>query len=108
MATSGLYGSSPTGALIAQSGTETLGLYGNTVNYGGTFFEWFIFQEASTQPATPTGGTWNFTTNSGTPPTGWTLSPPTNPTNEIWVSIAYVNSIFMQQLMPMMLEYCGE
>jgi hypothetical protein len=92
MATIGLYGNSQTGAIIASSGAETLGLYGNTVNFGGTFFEWFIFKEAATQPTTPTGGSWDFTTNTGTPPSGWTLSPPTAPSYQIWASIAYVNS----------------
>jgi hypothetical protein len=90
--TPGLYGKSPNGSAVASTGSETSGLYGNTVNFGGTYFEWFIFQQASTQPATPTGGTWNFVTNIGTAPSGWTQSPPTAPTNEIWVSIAFVNS----------------
>lgn len=92
MATGGLYGSSSTGALVASPGSETSGLYGSSVNFGGTFFQWFIFQQASTQPATPTGGSWNFTTQVGTPPSGWSNSPPPAPTNEIWVSIAFVNS----------------
>jgi hypothetical protein len=92
MATGGLYGSSATGALVAAPGSETAGLYGSTTNFGGTFFQWFIFQQASTQPATPTGGSWNFSTQTGTPPSGWSNSPPTAPTNEIWVSIAFVNS----------------
>lgn len=92
MATGGLYGSSATGALVASPGSETAGLYGSSVNFGGTFFQWFIFQQASTQPATPTGGSWNFTTQIGTPPSGWYNSPPPAPTNEIWVSIAFVNS----------------
>lgn len=92
MATGGLYGSSATGALVASPGSETAGLYGSSVNFGGTFFQWFIFQQASTQPATPTGGSWNFTTQVGTPPSGWSNSPPPAPTNEIWVSIAFVNS----------------
>ena len=93
MATGGLYGSSATGALVAAPGSETAGLYGSTTNFGGTFFQWFIFQQASTQPATPTGGSWNFTTQTGTPPSGWTNSPPSAPTNQIWVSIAFVNSL---------------
>ena len=92
MATGGLYGSSSTGALVASPGSESAGLYGSNVNFGGTFFQWFIFQQASTQPATPTGGSWNFTTQIGTPPSGWSNSPPPAPTNEIWVSIAFVNS----------------
>lgn len=92
MATSGLYGNTVTGQVAVSSGIETSGLYGNNGNFGGTYFEWFIFQEAATQPATPTGGSWSFVTNVGTPPTGWTLQPPVAPTNEVWVSIALVNS----------------
>jgi hypothetical protein len=80
MATS-IYGSS-----------ESVGLYGNTVNFGGTYFEWFIFQESATAPATPTGGSWNFATNVGTAPTGWSSTPPANPTNTVWASISLVNS----------------
>jgi hypothetical protein len=67
-------------------------LYGNNTVFGGTYFEWFIFQESSTQPATPTGGSWNFTTNIGTAPTGWTSAPPVSPANKVWVSIGIVNS----------------
>jgi hypothetical protein len=92
MATGGLYGSSLSGNLVAQPGTESVGLYGNSVPYGGTYFEWFIFKESATAPATPTGGSWNFTTNVGTPPTGWAISPPVSATNVVWVSIAFVNS----------------
>jgi collagen type VII alpha len=92
MATSGLYGSSPTGGLVAAPGAESAGLYGNTTNFGGTYFEWFIFKESATAPATPTGGSWNFTTNVGVPPTGWTTAPPTNPTNIVWFCISIVNS----------------
>jgi hypothetical protein len=92
MATGGLYGQSSAGIVSPQTGSESSGLYGNNTVFGGTYFEWFIFQESSTQPATPTGGSWNFLTNTGTVPSGWTQSPPTAPTNEIWVSIALVNS----------------
>lgn len=71
---------------------ETSGLYGNTTTFGGTYFEWFIFQESASAPATPTGGSWNFQTNTGTAPTGWSTYPPVNPTNPVWASIAIVNS----------------
>ena len=84
MATVGLYGSVPN--------AESVGLYGNNNVFGGTYFEWFIFQVGDTQPATPTGGSWDFTTNIGTPPTGWLASPPANPTNTVWVSVGLVNS----------------
>ena len=92
MATGGLYGNSGTGALVATPGAESSGLYGSTTSFGGTYFEWFIFQEAVSQPATPTGGSWSFGTNTGTPPSGWTLQPPAAPVNQVWVSIALVNS----------------
>jgi hypothetical protein len=92
MATGGLYGNSGTGALVATPGAESSGLYGNTTSFGGTYFEWFVFQVADTQPATPTGGSWNFTTNANTPPSGWTSTPPVNPLNTVWVSIALVSS----------------
>jgi hypothetical protein len=82
MTTSGFYGG------VA----ETTGLYGNNPTYGGTYFEWYVFQVGSSQPATPTGGSWSFTTNSGIPPSGWSVSPPPNPTNLVWVSIALVDS----------------
>ena len=93
MATGGLYGSSLSGSLVAGPGGETQGLYGQSVHFGGTYFEWFIFQQSATAPATPTGGTWNFQTNVGTPPTGWSNTPPTAPTTTVWASIAIVNSI---------------
>ena len=93
MATGGLYGSSLSGSLVAGPGGETQGLYGQSVHFGGTYFEWFIFQQSATAPATPTGGTWNFQTNVGTPPTGWSNTPPTAPTTTVWMSIAIVNSI---------------
>jgi len=92
MATSGLYGNTAASVVALPSGSETSGLYGNNTVFGGTYFEWFIFQDSATQPATPTGGSWSFTTNVGTPPTGWSNQPPVNPTYKVWISIAVVNS----------------
>jgi hypothetical protein len=82
MATSSLYGTS----------SESTGLYGIGAASGGTYFEWFIFQDSATAPATPTGGSWSFTTNIGTAPSGWVVSPPPAPVNQVWVSIAVVDS----------------
>jgi len=70
----------------------TTGLYGNTTVFGGTYFEWFVFQQSATAPATPSGGSWDFQENTGIAPTGWTTAPPTAPTNTVWASIAIVNS----------------
>lgn len=92
MATGGLYGSTSTGTVAPQSGSESVGLYGNNTSFGGSYFEWFIFYVADTQPATPTGGSWSFTTNTGTPPAGWLAYPPANPLNTVWVSVGLVNS----------------
>ena len=92
MATSGLYGSTASSTVALPSGSESTGLYGNNTVFGGTYFEWLIFKESATAPATPTGGSWDFTTNIGTPPTGWLNSPPVAPTNTVWLSLAIVNS----------------
>lgn len=65
MATSGLYGNSGTGALIAESGAETPGLYGKSPN-----------GSAVAAPGTETGGLYTGTVRFGvTGPTG-----PTGPT----------------------------
>lgn len=92
MATGGLYGNSNATVVVPQGGAESAGLYGQSGSFGGTYFEWFIFKESATPPATPTGGSWNFQTNVGTPPTGWVTSVPAAPTQQVWVSIALVNS----------------
>ena len=92
MATVGLYGSTASSTVASPSGSESVGLYGNNTVFGGSYFEWFIFYVSDTLPETPTGGTWDFTTNTGTPPTGWLASPPQNPLNTVWVSIGLVNS----------------
>ena len=92
MATVGLYGSTASSTVASPSGSESVGLYGNNTVFGGSYFEWFIFYVSDTLPATPTGGSWDFTTNTGTPPTGWLASPPQNPLNTVWVSIGLVNS----------------
>jgi hypothetical protein len=82
MATGSLYGSV----------SESTGLYGIGAASGGTYFEWFIFQDSATAPATPTGGSWDFLTNTGTAPSGWVASPPPSPVNQVWVSLAIVDS----------------
>jgi hypothetical protein len=108
--TPGLYGKSPNGSVVAQPGSESAGLYGNGTTFGGSYFEWFVFQISATQPATPTGGSWSFQTDSGTPPSGWTNAPASNPTNPVWISIALVNSKSTSALVwstPGVLSYSG-
>jgi len=70
----------------------TNGLYGGSTTQPGIYFEWFIFIESATLPATPTGGSWNFTTNTGTPPSGWATVSPPNPVNPVYMSTSIVNS----------------
>ena len=92
MATSGLYGSTSTGTVAPQSGSESVGLYGNNTVFGGSYFEYLIFLDSGSTPSAPTGGSWSFVTNTGTPPTGWSNTPPVTPVAKVWVSIALVNS----------------
>ena len=82
-----------TNSFYGLTNEESNGLYGTSINYGGTYFQWYVYQVGSTQPATPTGGSWNFTTNTGTAPTGWLANPPVNPLSNVWVSIAVVSSL---------------
>jgi len=79
MATSGLYGSSTANAVIATAGAESNGLYGGGVSFGGSYFEWFIFKEAVSQPATPTGGSWRFYDQHRDCPNGMDATAPYNP-----------------------------
>ena len=75
---------------------ESIGLYSNGYSSTTTstlYFEWFVYQVAATQPATPTGGSWDFVTNTGIPPSGWSSTPPAYPTNTVWVSTTIINSL---------------
>ena len=50
-----------------------------------------IFLAIDIQPATPTGGSFNFNSNILTPPTGWSTNLPTIiPPNELWVSYSAI------------------
>jgi hypothetical protein len=70
----------------------TNGLYGGSTTQPGIYFEWLIFIESATLPSTPTGGSWNFTTNTGTPPSGWSVVAPPNPVNPVYMSTSIINS----------------
>jgi hypothetical protein len=74
---------------------ESIGLYSNGYSSTTTstlYFEWFIYKESATQPTTPTGGSWDFVTNTGIAPTGWLTIPPAYPSNVVWVSTTIVSS----------------
>jgi len=81
------------------TGGESNSLYGTSLASGGSippssfiYFEWFIFKASTGQPATPTGGSWDFLTNTGVPPTGWSSTVNGVPANNLWFSVAFVDS----------------
>jgi hypothetical protein len=78
------------------TGGESNSLYGTSFNSDVAssfiYFEWFIFKVSTGQPAPPTGGSWNFATNTGVPPTGWTSFINGVPLDNLWFSIAFVDS----------------
>lgn len=78
------------------TGGESNSLYGTSLTSNGAssyiYFEWFIFKTSTGQPATPTGGSWDFLSNTGTPPTGWTSTVNGVPLDNLWFSIAFVDS----------------
>ena len=78
------------------TGSESNSLYGTSLTSNGAssfiYFEWFIFKVSTGQPTTPTGGSWDFLTNTGTPPTGWTSTVNGVPLDNLWFSVAFVDS----------------
>ena len=94
-ASSGLFSSgvSPTAPTPVPSGTVgSNGLFVNDTANTSLYFEWLIFNTSDSVPDTPTGGVWNFSNNTGIPPTGWTTSPPSSNPYSTWMSIAIVDS----------------
>jgi hypothetical protein len=78
---------------------ESSGLYGIATGTGSnptvinqTYFEWFIFTTSAGTPATPTGGSWDFNSNTGTAPAGWFSFISGVPLNSLWFSVAFVDS----------------
>ena len=63
--------------LFVQDGTDgDDGAPGSTGTSGLSTFLYPIFRRASSAPATPSGGSFNFGTNTGTPPTNWLNADP--------------------------------
>ena len=54
---------------------------------GLSVVEKFVFRRSATQPATPTGGSFNFSTQATTAPASWSTSVPAG-TDPVWVSVA--------------------
>ena len=73
--TSGVDSSIPWGSpnVLAQNGTN-----GTSGSDGRSVFQATIYRRSATPPATPAdnSGSYNFTTNVLTPPTGWSAAPP--------------------------------
>ena len=68
--------------LAFQNGTN--GTNGTNGSEGSSFFEGLAFRRSATQPETPTGGEFNFGTNTLTPPTDWYVDIPTG-TDPAWM-----------------------
>jgi hypothetical protein len=75
--------SSPTESTVP--GDYTWSLLGGTNGLDGTsIFTGVAYLQQAAQPSTPTGGTFNFTTSTLTPPTGWLATQPTASTVPTW------------------------
>lgn len=69
---------------LAADGAD--GTNGNTSFFGSVYKR----SADSPDPATPTGGSYNFDTQTLTPPAGWFIAPPVSDGNPLWIS----NAIF--------------
>jgi predicted phage tail protein len=72
--------SSPTESTVP--GDYLWSLFGGTD--GASVFTGVAYLQQAAQPSTPTGGTFNFTTSTLTPPTGWSATQPTASTVPTW------------------------
>ena len=68
--------------VTAENGTD-----GTDGTNGLSTFRFNVYRRATSAPSTPTGGDYDFTNNSITPPTSWYLTPPSGSTS-LWVSTA--------------------
>ena len=66
---------------------EVRGPKGDPGTPGKSVFEALIFRRSSSTPGTPTGGSFNFGTQTLSPPSGWSASIPSG-TTPVWVSTA--------------------
>ena len=53
---------------------------------GLSVYNYQVFRDSPTAPATPTGGSYNFGTRQAVPPSGWLATPPQ--TSNVWISTA--------------------
>ena len=70
-----------------------IGVGGSDGGDGNSVFYASQYRRAATQPATPTGGSYNFTSKTLTPSTNWSATPPDIDGNPLWISnsIAEIN-----------------
>ncbi len=61
-------------------------------NDGLSVFSASVYIVAASIPATPSGGSYNFTTKVVTPPSGWSSSIPTVTTTPVWISTFIFNT----------------
>ena len=85
-----------TAVLTGQNGANgTNGANGangaNGVNGYSTYL-YNVFQSAASTPATPTGGSYTFTTATGVPPAGWLNYPSSSGNNAVYVTTAAVQT----------------
>jgi hypothetical protein len=67
--------------VVAVSGSP-----GGAGDSGLSVFVGAIYKQQETAPTAPTGGTYNFSTNTQTAPSGWTVSQPASTTTPTWVA----------------------
>ena len=68
------------------------GQNGNNGSNGTSVFSYTVYQQSATTPVTPSGGTYNFATVTGTPPIGWLNTPVSTSNNSIFSSTAQAYS----------------
>ena len=68
------------------------GTNGTNGSNGVSTYFYNVFLSANTQPGSPTGGFFNFSTATGTPPVGWSNTPTSPLGDPIWATSAQVSS----------------
>lgn len=77
----------------ATGGAGPAGSDGSDGNDGNSVHFASVFKRSASSPSTPTGGSYNFSTQTLTPPSTWSATPPASDGNPLYVSttIAEVN-----------------
>ncbi len=71
-----------TPVIVAQNGSN-----GSAGADGFSTYAYSVFARGTTSPGTPSGGSYNFSTRTGTPPSGWANTPPAG-SAPVWQSTA--------------------